>query len=89
MALLFFMVIVLIIYGSLYPFDFTFAAPDPQALEDFVHLQSPIWGRGDAFGNVALFAPYGFLGMLALPTSPTARSCGSPGTSPSSPTIHS
>ncbi len=38
MALLFFVVIVLITYGSLYPFNFTFAAPDPQALEDSMVL---------------------------------------------------
>ena len=67
MALLFFMVIVLITYGSLYPFNFTFAAPDPQALEDFIYSRSLLGTRGDILGNIALFVPYGFLGMLALP----------------------
>ncbi len=55
-----------IAFGSFYPFDFQRAAASPEAWAAFwsggtiAHTS-----RGDVLGNVVLFLPAGFLGMLA------------------------
>ncbi|MFZ4286466.1 VanZ family protein [Variovorax sp. HJSM1_2] len=51
----------LIMYGSLYPFNFTAAPPDvwQQALTDLKLFT----GRGDVLGNVGLFVPWGIAGI--------------------------
>ena len=67
MAFLFVLVLVLIVYGSLYPFSFSTQPPSAEVIETFLRSWRHIGGRGDLLGNVALFVPYGFLGMLALP----------------------
>ena len=56
---------VVITYGSIYPFDFQPRYLDANTIQAF--LQSCCQGinRGDILGNVVLFLPYGFLGMVA------------------------
>jgi VanZ family protein len=51
----------LIMYGSLYPFNFTAAPPDvwQQALTNLKLFT----GRGDVLGNVGLFVPWGIAGI--------------------------
>lgn len=60
-------VIIAIIYGSLYPFQFH-AAGSP--LQDFLHLagtwKQPPRGRGDFLANLLLYAPLGLTLSLAL-----------------------
>jgi VanZ family protein len=68
MAVLFFAVLFLIVYGSLYPFDFTAAALAPESAGGHFFSWNVFSSRGDVLGNVALFVPYGFVGMLALPS---------------------
>lgn len=54
----------LIAYGSLYPFDFS-AAPAGAFLRIFT--QATLSGSiGDALGNIALFVPWGLLGLLTF-----------------------
>ena len=54
----------LIVYGSLYPFNFSAAAPGAFArLFSNWQLLTPL---GDLLGNIGLFAPWGLVGMLAL-----------------------
>lgn len=67
MAFLFALVLVLILYGSLYPFNFSSVQPSAETIEAFLRSWQHFGGRGDVLGNVALFVPYGFLGMLSLP----------------------
>lgn len=50
----------LIAYGSFYPFDFRADAHPRSQLLDM----SPMT-RGDLLGNIALFLPFGYLGMVA------------------------
>lgn len=53
----------LILYGSLYPFDFVL--PAPEQLSWFL-AGGPWWtGRADVLGNVALFVPWGLCAWLA------------------------
>lgn len=67
MAFLFFAVLFLIVYGSLYPFDFSTAAVASGQAGAHFFSWNLFSSRGDVLGNVALFVPYGFVGMLALP----------------------
>lgn len=67
--------LLVVIAGSLFPFDFTPAAETEaawQALKDF----DPRSGRGDILGNVVLFLPCGFFGMLAYRKGPWAVRAG-------------
>jgi len=54
----------LIVYGSLYPFDI--AKPEPDALRRLFHDWTLISTRGDMLGNLALFVPWGLAGMLTV-----------------------
>ena len=56
----------LIAYGSLYPFDFTVPGSSTDAWAHLLHDWSVTTSRGDALGNLALFAPLGFTGVFAL-----------------------
>lgn len=67
MAFLFFAVLFLIVYGSLYPFDFSTAAVASGEAGAQFFSWNLFSSRGDVLGNVALFVPYGLVGMLALP----------------------
>jgi VanZ family protein len=60
-------VVVLIVYGSLYPFDFG-APANVAASVRTLFTTFTIWtSRGDVLGNVGLFIPYGIVGMFARP----------------------
>lgn len=71
MRFLLLLVLALIVYGSLYPFEFI-GRPDglDKALQLFaqpsLHMQ-----RGDLVGNLLLFVPYGFLSALAARPAPS------------------
>lgn len=54
----------LIVYGSLYPFNF--AAPQPDALARLFSNWQLRTSLGDMLGNIGLFAPWGMVGLLAL-----------------------
>ena len=54
----------LIVYGSLYPFQFA-AAPGADVWRILVGAKKEHLSLADVLGNVALFAPYGYIGMLA------------------------
>ncbi len=58
----FFIIGLLIIYGSLYPFNFH-AAPVGIWAEFFASWRA-FTGRGDALSNILLFAPFGYFGVL-------------------------
>lgn len=63
MKRVFFIVGLLIIYGSLYPFDFR---PAPSGI--WRELLGTWWGftgRGDALSNILLFVPFGYFGVQA------------------------
>jgi VanZ family protein len=60
----------LIIYGSLYPFDI--AAPDDPAgaIRGFLS-NGELWtSRGDVLGNIALFIPFGMVGVYGAAPGP-------------------
>jgi len=54
--------------GSLYPFDFGMPANPGRALAEFLQSCCRPPGRGDLVGNVLLFLPFGFFGVLAVPS---------------------
>ena len=57
----------LILYGSLYPFEYE-EPPSLQAAWRQLLLASGWWtSPGDVMGNVTLFVPWGALGVVALP----------------------
>lgn len=60
MKWLFVLAALLIGYGSLYPFDFRTDGAPSSTLLDFGPMS-----RGDLLGNIALFLPWGYLGMVA------------------------
>ena len=66
MPFLFYFSLLLIVYGSLYPFDFSLAVLGDVDMGRFLAEWRLLSSRGDLLGNVALFAPYGFFGMLAV-----------------------
>ncbi|MFV0277586.1 MAG: VanZ family protein [Parahaliea sp.] len=57
----------LIIYGTLFPFDFHADAGTGGILAAFVHSASLPPGPGDLLSNIVLFLPFGFFGVQALP----------------------
>ena len=52
--------------GSIYPFDFQLSELNGTTLTAFLRSCCGMPGRGDLLGNVILFVPIGFIGMLAL-----------------------
>jgi VanZ family protein len=69
-----FIVAALIAYGSLYPFHFTVPQLHAAAWMKLFSDSSSLTSRGDALGNLALFVPFGFAGVFALPgQSPPVR----------------
>jgi VanZ family protein len=63
---LLFVVLALIVYGSLYPFDFEADAVEGGVLEAFRQLSWQRAGRGDRISNVLLYLPLGFCLFLWL-----------------------
>ena len=54
----------LIVYGSLYPFNFS--PPEPGAFARLFSNWRLLTSLGDVLGNIGLFAPWGMVGLLAL-----------------------
>jgi VanZ family protein/predicted transcriptional regulator len=52
--------------GSVYPFNFQLAAFDRETLSLFIGSIGDLPSRGDILGNLILFVPIGFTGLLAL-----------------------
>ncbi len=71
----FYIIIALVIYGSLYPFNFSAENIKFLDVEKFITHWRVVSRPGDILGNFALFVPYGCVGMLALlpHRSPVAR----------------
>ena len=60
----------IVIFGSLFPFDF-YANPDPAGpLASLIATYGMLGGRGDLIANVLLYAPLGFFSLLALSSRP-------------------
>lgn len=59
-------------YGSIYPFDFQYRPLDRDALAELMHGSWTYFSRGNALGNVLLFAPLGFFGALLGRSRPMA-----------------
>lgn len=57
---------VVILYGSLYPFEFHIPAEGEGALSTLLRSWSTTPGRGDFVANVLLYMPLGWLGILSL-----------------------
>jgi glycopeptide antibiotics resistance protein len=66
MSYLFLVSLLLVIYGTLFPFSFRADANTGGILADFVHSVSVRPGGGDMVSNIVLFLPFGFLGMQIL-----------------------
>lgn len=65
---LLFAVATLIVYGSLYPFNFKPDAIDGGVMNAFAQLSWQRAGRGDRIANVLLYLPFGFCLFLWLAT---------------------
>ena len=65
LPILFYLICSLIIYGSMYPFEFS-STVSPELMQDFLRSWRQKSGRGDILGNIALFVPFGYLGYLYL-----------------------
>ncbi|MGY8870338.1 MAG: VanZ family protein [Pseudomonadales bacterium] len=65
MRFIFYFVCFLIAYGSLFPFDFSNNIDNADFLS-FVNSWNGQTSIGDVLGNVILFMPYGFLGLVAF-----------------------
>jgi VanZ family protein len=60
-------VTVIIIYASLYPFDFSHQATTIDALKDLLSTWRSIYSWGNVIGNALLYFPFGFCLVRALP----------------------
>lgn len=56
---------VVVTYGSIYPFNFQLQTLDATTYDKFIASCCLAFRPGDILGNIILFVPYGFLGMLA------------------------
>ena len=56
---------VVVTYGSIYPFNFQLHTLDGDTYDRFIASCCLAFRPGDILGNIILFVPYGFLGMLA------------------------
>ncbi len=63
---LFYLSILAIVYGSLFPFKIIVGWPSMDAIRTFVVEWSVLPGRGDVLGNIVLFFPYGLFGTTAI-----------------------
>jgi VanZ family protein len=57
----------IIVYGSLYPFDFTPGHRSAGALQALLSTWRSLYGWGDVLVNIMLYAPFGFFLVRALP----------------------
>lgn len=74
MVQIFVVIIILISYGSLYPFDFQWTTLDSERTTAFLASWNLISSRGDIVSNLVLFVPYGLVGMFAIKPSKSAGS---------------
>ncbi|WP_028471274.1 VanZ family protein [Neptunomonas japonica] len=65
MRFFFYFVCFLIAYGSLFPFEFSINIDDAVFLA-FINSWNDQTSLGDVLGNIILFIPYGFLGLVAF-----------------------
>jgi len=63
---LFYAIVFLVVYGSLYPFNFSLSDTNLLGVKATVDFWRITTSRGDILGNLALFVPFGCAGMLAL-----------------------
>ena len=70
---LLFFVACLITYGSLYPFGFNIAVVDSARLQLFIGNWGGLTNTSDTLSNIALFIPFGIVGMLAFTTLYSSR----------------
>jgi len=66
---IFLITIFLIIYGSLYPFDFQFNEIGHAEFSEFMQTWLSVTHRGDIIANVLIFIPFGFIGAYCFPRS--------------------
>lgn len=66
MKFLFAMIIALITYGSLYPFDFSLSQLSNEKMYHFLYSFKKLSGKGDILSNIILFVPYGFIGFFIV-----------------------
>ena len=66
MRLIWYIVILFIAYGSLYPFNFDFSRPLPADLGAWLLNWQQRTIRSDVIANILLFIPYGFFGALTV-----------------------
>ena len=66
MRLIWYIVIVFIAYGSLYPFNFDLSRPLPEDLGAWLLNWQQRTIRSDVIANILLFIPYGFFGALTV-----------------------
>jgi len=66
LPLLLLIVAALIVYGSLYPFEFALANADSRALHRLLTIDPLGTSRSDILANVALFVPFGLVGVTAV-----------------------
>ena len=66
MRYLLLIVVLLIVYGSTYPFNFSSAHADPWAWQQFLSNWNLTTSLGDVLGNLGMFIPFGLIGILAL-----------------------
>src|SRR5271166_6542346 len=55
-----------IVYGSLYPFDFSIPAHDPGPIAVFLASWDSRPGRGDFLANILLYIPFGLFFLLGF-----------------------
>jgi len=63
---LFLLIVFLISYGSLYPFDFVQIDNDASAFKVFFQTWGTYTHRGDILANLLLFVPFGVTGVQML-----------------------
>lgn len=66
MRLIWYIVIVFIAYGSLYPFNFDLSRPLPADMGAWLLNWQQRTIRSDVIANILLFIPYGFFGALTI-----------------------
>jgi len=66
---LFFFFICMIIYGSLFPFTFSYNDGAPDQWHILLGSYNPFTSLGDILGNIVLFIPFGYLAVESLGSS--------------------
>ena len=66
MKILFLLTTSFIIYGSLYPFDFQLTEDEVSTLDALTRSLYERTHLGDLLGNVVIFIPFGYFGVLAV-----------------------